>query len=160
MSRHWKLGLAAITLVASMALLARAGGGGFGGGGFGRGNNSTNAVRQQINFTDEEWSVIQPRLQKILDIQAVLVQMNTRGFGRNGGGGGGLYLDPVVVAQQELTTALQDDAATTDMISAKLKALRDARVKARENLAAAQDDLKKVLTVRQEAMLVNMGYLE
>jgi hypothetical protein len=160
MSRHWKLGLAAIAVVASMALLASAGGGGFGGGGFGRGNNSTNAVRQQISFTDEEWTVIQPRLQKILDIQAALGQMNNRGFGRNGGGGSGMYLDPVVVAQQELTIALQDEASTTDTISAKLKALRDARVKAKENLAAAQDDLKKVLTIRQEAMLVNMGFIE
>jgi hypothetical protein len=161
MSWHWKLGLAALALAASITLVAPAGGGGFGGGGFGRGNNnSANAIRQLVTFTDEEWIVIQPRLQKVLDAQAALGATNNRSLGRNGGGGSGMYLDPVVVAQQELSTALQDESSTTEVISAKLKALRDARVKAKENLAVAQEDLKKVLTIRQEAMLVNMGFLE
>jgi hypothetical protein len=32
-------------------------------------------------------------------------------------------------------------------------------MKAQQELAAAQDDLKKILTVRQEAVLVTMGLM-
>ena len=39
-------------------------------------------------------------------------------------------------------------------------AVREQRKKARAELDAARDDLKKVVTVRQEAVLVAMGMLE
>jgi hypothetical protein len=41
-----------------------------------------------------------------------------------------------------------------------LTAVRQAREKAKQELAVAQQDLKKILTLRQEAMLVEMGQLE
>jgi len=152
-------------LAASMALVAQAGGGfgggGFGGGGFGGGGRMTTAdsIRQQLAFTDDEWSVIQPRLQRVLDAQTSLgITTNRRGFG--GGQPAAAQADPVQTAQQELSATLQDEYSTADAITVKLKAVRDARAKAKEVLAAAQEELKKVLTIRQEAMLVNLGYLE
>jgi hypothetical protein len=60
----------------------------------------------------------------------------------------------------DLRTALGADGTTDDVIKAKLAALRDARKKAETNLDAAREDLKKVLTLRQEAVLVNMGLLD
>jgi Spy/CpxP family protein refolding chaperone len=184
MSWHWKSGLAAMALAATVTLLAQAGGGGFGGGGGGFGGGgfgggggpggggggfgrttTIDSIRQQVAFADDEWTVIQPRLQRVLDAQTALGIANTRGFGGRGGFGGGqpanaAQTNPVQLAQQELSATLQDQGSPTDVIAAKLKALRDARSKAKADLAVAQDDLKKVLTIRQEAMLVNMGYLE
>ena len=61
-------------------------------------------------------------------------------------------------AQQELQTAL--NGTSPEVIAAKLKALREVRAKAKDKLKAAQDDLKSVLSVRQEGLLVNLGYLE
>jgi hypothetical protein len=164
--------------------------GGMGGGGMGGGftrMNTIDVIRQQLAVPDDEWTVIQPKLQKVLDAQNALRAMNMYGFGGGMGGMGGMggrggrggrggmgdgmdmggtmtapatQAGPVQTAQTELNTALQDAAAKSDVIAAKLKALRDARTKAKDTLTTAQEDLKKVLTIRQEAMLVNMGYLE
>ena len=170
MSWRWKTGLAAMTLAATMTLVAQAGGGfgggggGFGGGGFGGGGGRmtvADTIRQQVAFTDDEWTVIQPRLQRVLDAETSLGLITNRTFGRNFGGGQPVaQADPVQIAQQELSVTLQDQFSNADAITVKLKAVRDARAKVKEALAAAQEDLKKVLTIRQEAMLVNMGYLE
>jgi hypothetical protein len=44
-------------------------------------------------------------------------------------------------------------------IKAKLTALRTAKAKAKKDLAIAQNELKKDLTVKQVAILVLSGYL-
>ena len=70
------------------------GGGGMGGGGMGGGGGftrmtTTDMIRQQMNVTDDnEWAVIQPKLQRVIDAQASL-STSTRA-GRGGGGGGGM----------------------------------------------------------------------
>ena len=61
---------------------------------------------------------------------------------------------------QALRTALESDSTTPEDIKAKLAAVRAARKKADADIAAARADLLKVVTVRQEAVLVSMGILE
>jgi hypothetical protein len=61
---------------------------------------------------------------------------------------------------QSLRDTLDNKDASAADIDSKLKALRDAREKSRAELAAAQKDLKEVLTGRQEAVLVVNGMLE
>ncbi len=61
---------------------------------------------------------------------------------------------------QALRTALESDATSPDDIKAKLTALRESRKKATAELEAARADLQKVVTVRQEAVLVAMGVLD
>jgi hypothetical protein len=46
------------------------------------------------------------------------------------------------------------------VIKTKLDAVRQARSKARQDLIAAQQDLKSVLTERQEAVMVLNGFLD
>jgi hypothetical protein len=53
-----------------------------------------------------------------------------------------------------------DDKVSADELKARLAALRDARKAAEAKLAAAQDDLRQVLTVRQEAIAVVNGLLK
>ena len=67
---------------------------------------------------------------------------------------------PVLQRQQELSTLLDDPRSTDLQISTKLREYRDAIVKVKEELATAQKELQDLLTLRQEAMLVEMGYLD
>jgi Spy/CpxP family protein refolding chaperone len=67
---------------------------------------------------------------------------------------------PVEIAQRELQQVLDNKDSTPDQIAAKLKALREARDKAHQDLVSAQKDLKEVLTPRQEAVLVNISMLD
>jgi hypothetical protein len=84
------------------------------------------------------------------------------GGGGFGGGGGGPTTQPSAVqtAMTDLQTTLDDQNASPDDIKGKLQILRDARSKARQDLVVAQQDLKSVLTQRQEAVMVLMGYLD
>ena len=60
---------------------------------------------------------------------------------------------------RKLETTLENESASADTIKEQLTALRAARVKAQQELAAAQQDLRQILTVRQEAVLVLNGLL-
>ena len=50
--------------------------------------------------------------------------------------------------------------AKPEEIKAKLAALRDAREKAKKDMTQAQADLRELLTQRQEAVMVMMGFLD
>jgi prefoldin subunit 5 len=127
-------------------------------------------IKEQLNSTDDEWEVLQPKIEKVMTAQR---QMRAGGMGllfrrnNNGGGGGGGGRgfganddSPVAKATQDLRDTLDNKDATADTITQKLTALRDARTKAQTDLTAAQKDLKDVLTQRQEASLVMLGILE
>ena len=76
------------------------------------------------------------------------------------GGGGDQQNRGGSAESQALRTALESETTANDDLKAKLAALREARKKAAAELAAARADLQKVVTVRQEAVLVSMGVLE
>jgi hypothetical protein len=80
--------------------------------------------------------------------------------GGPGGPGGGRFGRPSSPEAEALQAALASDSTPDSEIEAKLQALRDARKKAQANLEQARGDLAKVLTLRQEATLVQMGFLE
>jgi len=164
------------------------GGGNGGGGGGGRGNfdpaqmrqRMEDRLKQQMNATDDEWKVIQPKLDVVLEKQrdaggGMFGMMGGRGGrGGRGGGQGGPGGDaaggaapadntpqtPTAQAAKALRDTLADTNASADDIKAKLQAFRDAKAKAKEELAAAQKDLQSVLTQRQEAVLVVNGLLD
>jgi hypothetical protein len=79
---------------------------------------------------------------------------------RGGPGGGPGQRDPSAQLRTDLQAALDDPKASPDEIREKLAALRKAREKAKADLAAAQKDLLELLTAYQEAVLVNLGYLD
>ena len=84
--------------------------------------------------------------------------------GDNGGGGdqggrrgfGGGTPSPEVESLQKAIEA----KAPADELKAKLAKVREARKQKEANLAKAQDELRKVLSVRQEASAVLMGLLQ
>ena len=122
-------------------------------------------MKTSLKVNDEEWGVLQPLIEKVTEKQR---DASGRSFGfgdrrSSGGGGGGDSSRPERAGTSErdaLRTTLQNEGASTEEIKAKLAALREIRKKSTAELATAREELKKVVTVRQEAVLVSMGILE
>ena len=127
--------------------------------------------QEQLDITnDTDWTAIQPLIQKVMDAQsAARGNMGMGGmFGRGGPGGqggrgrqggpGGFGQQQPDPAAEALQQAL-DNNAPADQIKdlfAKYQASQKAKQAA---LAAAQANLRAVLTVRQEAQASLMGLL-
>jgi hypothetical protein len=122
-----------------------------------------NSIKEQLKADDDEWKVLSPKIEKLMTAQRDARTFGG-GFGRRPGGGGGgadnQPQTPVAKASAELRTVLENKDTAPEDIAKKLAALREAREKARADLAAVQKELKDVLTQRQEAVLVTMGMLE
>jgi len=159
--------------------------GGGGGGGRQRGNFDPEQMRQQMMARyreqlgikdDAEWGVIEGRINKINE-----ARRNTgRGFGGFGGRGGGPggpggpggqggpgggqggrggwggQPNPEAEALQRAL----DGGASADDVKAKLAAYRASQKQKEAALEKAQDDLRQVLSVKQEATAVLMGLLK
>jgi hypothetical protein len=133
---------------------------------------------------DDEWNVISASIGKVLDAQQEVrstASFGMRGFrnrnNQNGGGGGGgqgggnagggqgggrrggfggFTPAPEVQALQDAI----DSNASADEIKTKLTALRQAQKANETKLEAAQADLLKLLTPKQEASAVLLGLLK
>ena len=154
--------------------------------GQGRGNFDPAEFRQRMmdNYRerleikgDDEWKAIQPLIAKVMDARQDVGFGGGFGFGRGGGGrrGGGNADaqangnnqggrrgfrggEPSPEAE-ELQKAI-DSNASKDELKAKLTKFREARKDKEAKLAKAQEDLKKVLSVKQEAAAVLNGLLQ
>ena len=134
-------------------------------------------MQERLNATDDEWKVIEPRLSKVMTLSN---EAGAGGFGMMmGRGTGGMRgmrnrrpgeqntttaaeeeLSEIQKATQELQQSLENESATSDEIKTKLLALRKAREKTKQELAKAQQELREILTIRQESQLVLLGTLE
>jgi hypothetical protein len=173
------LGLGGSNLFAQDAPAAPPPGGGPGPGGPGGpgGNFDPAQMRQQIAdrmsaflrdklavTNDDEWAVIQPKVSKVTQIRMQVAFAGMGGFrgmmgGNRGGGnrfGGMMQSNP---EQDALQQAL-DSNAPKDQVKAALENLRAARKRQKDDLAKAQDELREMLTLRQEATLVSLGILD
>ena len=140
------------------------------GGGRGRGGQGGNfqdfmqrmndRMKEALKVTDEEWTVLKPLIEKVQTAQREAGA--GRGFGGRGGGGDNQPADtrPGAAESAALRAALDSTSTSADDLKAKLAAVRAVRKKGAADLAVAREDLKKVVTVRQEAVLVSMGILE
>jgi hypothetical protein len=149
-------------------------------GGGGRGNfdpaqfqqRMMDRVRDQLNFTnDEEWSQIQPLVQKVMDARRDigfggnmrLFSRNRNGNGQNDDNGGrrfgGMFGGQPSPEAEALKTAIDDnapDAQVKDLL-AKYKASQKAK---QDKLKAAQENLRQYLSVKQEATATLLGLLD
>ena len=130
---------------------------------------------------DAEWTALEPKVGKVMDARRDVMASTMRGaFGnrggrrQRGGGGnggdqanndngqrrqrrGGMFGEPSAAV-----TALQkavDDKAPSAEIKEKLKAVQDEAKVKEAALVAAQEDLRGVLTPRQEAIATLRGLL-
>ena len=161
-------GVTALALVTSPNLLAQQNQGPGQGGGQRRNFDPAQMQQRMLDrmketlgvTSDDEWKVISERLTKVMTAR----RESAVGFGfggRRGGPGGGpggpaaANANPAVA---DLDKAIESGSAND--IKTKLAALREYRVKKQAELKAAQEELKKVLSAKQEALLVRDGMPE
>ncbi len=118
-----------------------------------------NSIRRQLNVSDEEWAALQPKIQRVVIANGDADNSNPMRGMMAGLMTGQTTKSDLTKARQELAATLANEASTPAEIQAKLAALRDARQKAKEELAAAKKELIELLTIRQESALVILGLL-
>jgi DNA repair exonuclease SbcCD ATPase subunit len=108
-------------------------------------------LKDHLQVSEKEWPVVKPRLQAVYDLVRPVRPM----MGRNE--------QPQTEVEQrtrELREVLQGDNPPLDQIKAKLTALRAARERANQNVAQARQNLREIMNLRQEAVLVLNGLLD
>jgi hypothetical protein len=127
--------------------------------------------KQELEITDDaEWNAVQPLIQKVLDLRRQGMSGMGRGmFGRNRGGNnnnqpsdqnrqrGGFFGQPNPDLEA-LEKAIDGKASNSEMKAAIAK-YEEARKARQAELEKAQANLRKVLSVRQEAILLANGVL-
>lgn len=148
------------------------GGGGQGGGRGGRGNFDPAQMQQRMNerikerfgSTDEEWKAIEPLVTKVNEARMASMAGMGRGMfgGRNRGGdqGGGPRFGPEPSAEETALSEAVEANASKDDLKAKMAAYRKAKAAKEAELKTAQENLKKVLTTKQEAIALQMGLVQ
>lgn len=122
-----------------------------------------NQLKGELELSDEEFGVIKPAIQKVMDAQRTVTMAGMRRGPRGQGGpppGVPGASAPLATAMSALRETLQDPNAKPDMIKARLDAVRQAKAQAEHDLAVAQAELRPLLTIRQESILVQYGLLE
>jgi peptidoglycan hydrolase CwlO-like protein len=127
--------------------------------------NRLDRIKNDLGASDDDWKALEPKISNVMQLQFQNQMARGRGFQRRGGGNNqdpnaNTPTNPIQAAMRELQTTLDNKDATPEQIKSKLEAVRDARKKADENLKKSQDDLRELLTVRQEAVLVSNGILD
>lgn len=144
-------------------------------------------MKEMLGVNDDEWKALQPKIDKIQQLRrdaSPRGMMMFFGPGPGGAGGGGPGGPPggigggrggpppgfgrdngqppsaVQQAMNNLRETLDNKDAKPEDIKSRLQALRDARAAAKADLTKAQDELRDLLTARQESVLVMMGTLD
>jgi plasmid maintenance system antidote protein VapI len=108
-------------------------------------------LKRELGVSQEEWSVLQPRIvavYRLVHMQPSSGKEDTEGL--------------ALVAQRmkELRELLDNKEAKPGEIKAKLTALRAARERGVQDLVKARQNLRRLLTLRQEAVLILHGLLD
>jgi hypothetical protein len=131
-------------------------------------------LQEPLGASGDEFAVIRPLLEKVVDAMGesdggAARFRRFRGFGGAPGqqnnntqnaAPNAPPLSPVDQATQDLQAAVDDPSVNSDVIKTRLDTLRQVKSKASQDLTVARDALRAVLTVRQEAVLVDRGVLD
>jgi hypothetical protein len=144
------------------------------------------SMRQALGATEQQWKTIKPRLDKVKYLsRQVKISMTPDYYRESHNSGSGQNNQQPVTrieeswkwskiwdkkapseltegerACEELLELLEDKGSKQEEIEQKVEALRQARKEAGKQLAKAQQELREVLTFRQEATLVLMRSLD
>jgi len=175
-------GIAAALVLSAGNVLAQNGNGGGGGGGGGGGFRNMDPaqmqqrmldnIKDEFGYTnDTEWSAVQPLFVKVMEARRdvgfgggmgrLFRPRNNNNGGNNGGGNnrrGGFGGTPSPETEA-LQKAIDDNAPAAQIkdLFAKFKAAQKAK---QAKLLTAQENLRKVLTPKQEAQATLAGLLE
>jgi hypothetical protein len=120
----------------------------------------TERYKELLECSDEEWQVLGP---KVLNVYSLSNQSRTgsvrmvmgRTNQRNRSSG-----NQDNESLTKLEELLENKDATTSEIKRLVSEVRKEREKSQEELAKAQMELRELLTVRQEAILITLGLLD
>jgi flagellar motility protein MotE (MotC chaperone) len=104
-----------------------------------------------LSVPEAEWAVVKPRLEAVYNLRHPVPQARP---------GNERQRTEVQQRGAELSELLRNEETAPERIKAGLTALRAAKEKARQELATAQQNLRQILTLRQEALLVLNGLLD
>lgn len=102
-------------------------------------------LKKQLGVSEEEWKVIQPRLEAVYLLRhppGSVAQEDTSASAM------------VTRLARELWELLNNKETKAEEIKAKLTALRKAKEKVQQELTKARQQLRQILTICQEAVLV------
>lgn len=133
-------------------------------------------VRELLDVkNDDEWKLINARLEKVQEAQREVRSLSgnmallfsrggEQGGGEQGGrtrtGGPGGFGGGTPNPEAEALSKAVTTKAPSDEMKQRLARVREARKAAEGKYERAADDLRQVLTVRQEAVLVAVGLLK
>ena len=129
-------------------------------------------MREQLGATEQEWKVLGPCVMQVSELRRELSGFGRGGMffggrrGPQGGGPGGRPDAPareqteLEKASEQLRTLLENPSAAPPDIKKQLTVVRATKEKTRQKLAAEQQKLLKMVTVRQEGQLLLMGMLD
>jgi len=113
-------------------------------------------LKQQLASTDDEWALLSPRIEKVIELTTVAQRPGSMQMGL----GNVRNISGVQKALEALKAEMKEAGTTDSKIKIKIAEYRSAFAKANADLKAARDDLRGMLTVRQEAILMNFGLLD
>jgi len=137
----------------------------------------TEQMKQRLGADDQTWKVMEPRLMRVMELNRQtnaggMGMMGMFGRGRGGPEGGpqggpqgerrgpfGGEQTALQKAMAQLQTTLENQSASPEELKRQLTTVRQTREKALQELTAAEQSLREILTVRQEAQLVAFGLL-
>ena len=130
--------------------------------------------KEQLEITDDtEWNAIKPLIEKVTTAQRTMLADRARGMfggrnrqggggdngGGNNGGGGGRFGGGTPSAEAEALRKAIDSKASNSELKTAIAKFVESRKSKQAELDKAQADLRKVLSVRQEAIATQMGLL-
>jgi hypothetical protein len=134
-------------------------------------------LRERMEVKDDtEWKALEPMIQKVMDARMAAFRGNGMGMGRGrggggGGGGGGTgdnadrgnrrggFFNQEPSPEAEALQKAIDAKASSSELKAALAKYTEARKAKQAELEKAQTDLRKVLSLRQEAVATMSGLL-
>jgi hypothetical protein len=129
-------------------------------------------LRDQMKVTDDaEWKIIEERVAKVMEAQRE-IGFGTgmrRLFRRPGGdnnnndgdrGGRGRGFGPEPSAEEQALDKAIDSGASKEEIKNAMAKYRASKKEKETKLTTAQDELKKILTVQQEAVALAVGLVK
>ena len=121
-------------------------------------------VHEQIKPTEPEWEVLKPRVDKVVrlvrEVNAGRESKGIREPRTEKLDEPGTPTTETQLKARALNDALFDSFTSPSRVREHVAAYRAARDTAKQNLVRAQEELRQLLTTRQEAILIIMGLLE
>ena len=138
-----------------------------------------NTIKENLGATDEEWTAIKP---KVEEIQKLRMKVASSMMGRFGGPRGmrgpdgpgdandqtrrpgrgimGMLSNEPTPELDALRSASDSDSTSNEELKNKIKAYREAVKRDEEKLKSTREELRQLVTVRQEAKLIVSGILD